>query len=258
MKLTPNQVAFFRHNGYFLLTETVPEPLLNSVRSLALDHFKNEVKPYRTQSGHITRIDQLWDRDPLFRELILHPVLLEPLQSLLGPNIEFQRLRHNHATFNRRGDNKEGWGGMGYHRDSLQWSRPIITAVIYCDESTVERGATCVIPGSHFLPYVQMPPGGRGGNWLSDHVGYEDLRFQSLPVPAPKGGILLFDSLLFHTAGVNRTDESRISIALGYRSVDELSLNGQEQCELVCGERVYRGNDADVRTGNWLGDVVDV
>ncbi len=256
MKLTENQVNFFRQTGYFLLQETIPEPLVAAVKDVALDHVTAKVKPYRTQAGQVVRLDQLWDRAPVFQELIRHPVLLEPLGSLLGPNIEFHRLRHNHITLNRRGDNKEGWGGMGYHRDSLQWSRPIITAIVYCEETTLDNGATFVIPGTHLLPYVQMPRGGRGGNWLSDHVGYEDLRRQGLPVLAQKGGVLFFDSLLFHTAGVNRSDASRVSVALGYRSVDELSLDGHERCQLVLGERLYRGNDVDGQTGNWPGEIV--
>jgi ectoine hydroxylase-related dioxygenase (phytanoyl-CoA dioxygenase family) len=216
---------------------------------------KEGVKPYRTEAGQIIRLDQLSQRNPVYRELIEHPVILDALESLLGPNIEFQIKRHNHLTLNRRGDNLEGQGGMGFHADSLQWSRPIVTVIVYLDEATVENGATQIIPGTHMLPYLGMPPGGRGGNWLADHHEYLDLLGQAVPVPMRKGGVLLFHSLLFHSTGVNTTDRSRVSITLGYRAVDELSRDGVEVCELVRGSRLYRGNDVDVETGNWRGGI---
>ena len=256
MKLSWRQIAFFQQTGYYKLDETLPDLLIDSLRSKVIDHIEGEVPPYRTQNNRIMRLDQLADRDPIFKELIAHEQLLEPLQSMLGPNIEFHLSRHNHVTLNRRGDNKEGQGGMGYHADCLQWSRPIITTIVYLDESTIENGATILIPSTHTLPHIGMPPGGRGGNWLADHSEYLELKNQGIPVPMPKGGVLFFNGLLFHTAGVNHTDNSRMSITLGYRSVDELSKDGMEVCNLVRGERLYRGNDVDVETKNWAGGVV--
>ena len=41
----------------------------------------------------------------------------------------------------------------------------------------------------------------------------------------------------------NRTQATRVSITLGYRSVDDLSSSAQDKSELVRGERVYRGNE---------------
>lgn len=254
--LTYGQVAFFRHCGYFALEQVIPEALVDAVHATTLEHVRSQIRPFRRHDGRIVRLDQLWDRAQVFREVIEHPVIMKPLVSLLGPNIEFMRLRHNHATLNGRDDNTEGRGGMGYHRDSLQWSRPIITVIVYCDAATYDNGATLVIPGSHFLPYVGMPLDGRGGNWLKDHPEYREHERQGVPVAMPRGGVLLFDSLLFHSSGRNRTDDTRMSLTLGYRSVDELCRDGREECELVRGERIYRGNDEDVKTGNWFGDVV--
>jgi hypothetical protein len=51
------------------------------------------------------------------------------------------------------------------------------------------------------------------------------------------------DSLIFHRIGPNRTQATRVSITLGYRSVDDLSSSAQDKSELTRGERVYRGNE---------------
>jgi ectoine hydroxylase-related dioxygenase (phytanoyl-CoA dioxygenase family) len=57
------------------------------------------------------------------------------------------------------------------------------------------------------------------------------------------GGVLLFDSLLFHSVGTNVTGETRLSAAFAFHSVDELDDSPQPWRVLLCGERIYKGND---------------
>ena len=46
-----------------------------------------------------------------------------------------------------------------------------------------------------------------------------------------------------HSAGKNNTDGSRMSMTVGYHSVDELSGVDGPKRVLVRGERIYMGND---------------
>ena len=58
------------------------------------------------------------------------------------------------------------------------------------------------------------------------------------------GGILVFDSLAFHSVGINVTNKTRRSIAIGYTSVDELlPVQDNTYREVVLGERLYRGSE---------------
>jgi ectoine hydroxylase-related dioxygenase (phytanoyl-CoA dioxygenase family) len=58
-----------------------------------------------------------------------------------------------------------------------------------------------------------------------------------------KGGILIFDSLAFHSVGKNKSSDTRMSIAGGYTSTDELvPLEDDTLREIVRGERLYRGS----------------
>lgn len=130
------------------------------------------------------------------------------------------------------------------HRDILQPSRGLITAAVYLQDSTVDNGATRIVPGSHNLPYVGVPQADGGGTWMAEHREYEGLEEQAVPVPMREGDVLLFNGTLFHGVGYNLSGETRMSITLGYRSVDELDAEPDTMREvLVSGEYTYRGND---------------
>jgi phytanoyl-CoA hydroxylase len=233
LSLSHYQVEFFRRSGYIKLDNSINSSLVEELLSSIGEAVDKQVKPYRENNGEIYRIDNLYDRNDRFKELIHNPVILEPLESLLGPNIEFTLNRHNHATLNIHNTHR-------LHRDILQWSRSVITAIVYLEDSNLENGCTEIIPSSHFLPFVGTP--NNGGTWMDEHSVYKDLLAQALPIPMKKGGVLLFDSLAFHTVGKNETGRSRKSITLGYHSIDELSDDNSKYKVLVKGERLYRGN----------------
>ena len=58
----------------------------------------------------------------------------------------------------------------------------------------------------------------------------------------PVGGLLAIDSLLWHGVGPNRTGQTRMSMTLGYHSVDVLACVEDPQHLLVRGERAYTGH----------------
>ena len=208
------------------------------MRGVIQRHIKGRIGPFRADAdGTIYRLDQLAARDPVFNKVVCSPKILDPLESLLGPNIEMVLNRHNHATINRREDTK-----FRLHRDILQWSRSLVTVILYFDDADLENGCTHLIPGSQFFPFIGTP--NNGGTWMDEHSVYSDLLGQVLPIPMRKGGVLFFDSLAFHTVGSNRSNRERMSVCMGFRSVDELSgVPDDPKCTLILGERIYRGND---------------
>ena len=91
---------------------------------------------------------------------------------------------------------------VAYHRDlpyqHFVSSRPLAISALFCiDAFRVENGATTVLPASH---RVEAFP--------SDGVA-EQL---DTPVTAEAGSFILFDSMLFHRAGVNRSDRPRRAV----------------------------------------------
>jgi ectoine hydroxylase-related dioxygenase (phytanoyl-CoA dioxygenase family) len=89
-----------------------------------------------------------------------------------------------------------------YHRDlpyqSFVSSRPLAVSALFCvDAFTIENGATVVIPASHKVE--QFP---------SEEV----VRAVERPIEAPAGSYIVFDSMLFHRAGRNRSPLPRRAV----------------------------------------------
>ena len=231
MSLTSEQVHLFRHNGFHKLKNRLPEELVEKLKEAIWRNIREEVEPVvRDAEGRIIRLSGVVDRDPVFLMTASSPLVLDPLESLLGPNIELIRNRHNHATLRRASEHRP----EGLHRDVRQWSRTIFTVIFYLEETTVENGCTQVVPGSHHFPGVK----GR----LYDESVTRQLLEQAVPVPMPEGGMLVIDSMIMHGVGQNRTDGTRMSMTMGYHSVDEIADLENPHRMLVRGERPYDGN----------------
>ena len=231
MVLTPQEVQLFRHNGFVKLPTRLNDDLVESLKATALKDIREEVEPVaRNKDGQVTRISDLWGRGGLFQETIVCDEILNPLESLLGPNIEFVRNRHNHVYLRDRGSS----ASLELHRDVRHWSRTIVTVLVYLEDTNLENGCTHVVPGSHILPdFVDL----NDGNSV-----HQIALNQIIPVPMKAGELLAIDSMIIHSAGKNRTDGTRMSMTLGYHTRDELSLDNPKRI-LVRGERIYKGND---------------
>ena len=230
MVLTPQEGQLFRHNGFIKLPTRLPGDLVDALKAAALKDIQEEVEPVARKDGRVTRISDLWGRGGIFRETIVCDEILNPLESLLGPNIEFVRNRHNHVYLRDR----DSTASLELHRDVRHWSRTIVTVLVYLEDTNLENGCTHVVPGSHILPdFVTLH---------NDNPLHQIALDQVIPIPMKAGGLLAIDSMMIHSAGKNRTDGTRMSMTLGYHTVDELSPDNPKRV-LVRGERIYKGND---------------
>lgn len=204
---------------------------MEALKAAALKDIADEVEPVsRHSSGRVHRLSELWDRDGVFRETIHSDEILDPLESLLGPNFEFQLNRHNHFYLREKGST----ASLEFHRDVRQWSRTIVTVLIYLEDTNLENGCTRLVPGSHLLPSLSD---------RSDEEVQQLVLDQAVMVPMKAGGMVAMDGMTLHAAGENKTDQTRMSITLGYHSVDEFARAEGERRVVVRGEREYRGND---------------
>ncbi len=237
--------TFFLRNGYVRMPGTLPAPLMSQIE-VALDReFSAKHPPARYNAvGEISRIDSLVDRDPVFLEALRHSRVASLLVALLGPDVEVVRDRHNQAALNRAGDIP-----FRLHRDVRHWSRPVVSVFVYVDDATVLNGCTHVVPGSQSLPYAGPQSNDGGGTWADEHESFHHLIGQELPVPMPRGGVLLIDALAFHSVGVNRTTHSRRSMVFACHSADDLQ-RVHDGRELLFGERRYRGSSVQTVSGS--------
>src|SRR5689334_12747079 len=113
MNLTSEQVFLFRHNGFLKLPQPLPAETVARLKETICRHLNEGIEPIqRDRTGRAVRISNLWGRDPLFNEVLTCPQVLNPLESLIGRNIELILNRHNHATLRLAND-----PGYYFHRD---------------------------------------------------------------------------------------------------------------------------------------------
>lgn len=140
------------------------------------------------------RVFMLFAWDPVFVELIQHPLALRYVRRTIG---EF--LISNFSA-NVTGP---GAGGMHLHADQYYvpqpWGAPFAVNVAWLlDDFTDENGATRVIPGSHrALPDFTAP-------------------IETVPVEGPAGSIMVMDGRLWHQTGENRTETVHRAALFGY------------------------------------------
>jgi phytanoyl-CoA hydroxylase len=227
---------FFRDTGYLLVKNCLPSNLLAEARDQAAELFADAAEPVRrNEPGDVVRISRVFERGGAINQLLSCEQLMTRLEALLGPNVELVLNRHNHLT------RSDPFGkAQRLHRDVLQWSRPVVTALLYLDGASDAVSATHVIPSSHILPFVGTP--NNGGTWLDEHHVFAAVREQSVPVPTQPGDVLLLDGLVFHAMG-KPGDGSRLLVTGAFRSVDELvSAYCEDEHVLLRGERLYRGD----------------
>jgi ectoine hydroxylase-related dioxygenase (phytanoyl-CoA dioxygenase family) len=155
---------------------------------------------------------------------------------LLGPNWNVILNRHNHITIDYGG----GLASGRSHRDSLQWTRSFLTAIIGLDMPESSQSWPVIVPGSHLWPVAARPNG--GGYWL-DEDDQRDMSDQEVLVRLGPGDVLFLDPMTFHRAGVGFKTQPRIVWTIALRASDELSLYQPANELIVQGEHVYAGQD---------------
>jgi phytanoyl-CoA hydroxylase len=235
MALTHEEIHHFRHSGYLALPVRLPEQMQTDLKTAIGGDIAAEVEPVvRDGEGRAVRLSKILERAPVFYQAATWSPLLDALESLLGPHIELVKNRHNHATLNLASAHTSG-----FHRDLVQWSRGLVSVILYLEQTTLENGCTHVVPGTHLLPGVDHLHHIDRDTWIEQ----SGLLKQALPVPMAAGTFLAIDGLVYHRVGANTTAGTRMSLTLGYHSADELAATRDDKRLLVRGEELYMGND---------------
>ena len=134
--------------------------------------------------------------DDVFVALAAHATVLAICRELIG---DYVVLMQQNGVINPSGQRHTQ---VAYHRDlpyqHFVSSRPLAVSALFCiDPFTIETGATTMIPGSHRME--QFP---------SETVAAE----LDTPVTAEPGSFIVFDSMVFHRAGENRSGRPRRAV----------------------------------------------
>ena len=235
--LSEEDIWYFKYSGYYLLPDTLPEDLIDRLNEVTTTQVQKMIEPIvwenkeERKAASVRRLSKILDRDPVYLEAATYPAILDAIEGYIGPNIEMLTNKHNHIMVRPPGSFPVPW-----HSGEEPWEPTLITALIYLEESTMDNGCVHIVPGSHVRPFSRKRR--PSGDWASS----KEYR-RALPVPMPKGGVLLFNDCCFHGSDVNRTGQSRRSMTIGYRAHDSHDvLKDDPEKILVRGERIYTGH----------------
>jgi hypothetical protein len=146
------------------------------------------------------RVFNLVDLDPVFGELIAHPLADAIVGGLLGDDYVVSNFTANIA--------RPGSESMVVHSDLAAvmpepWTAPLTANVIWClTDVHGDNGATLHIPGSHRYETLADLP--------DDPIGH------MVPFEAAAGSLVVMEGRIWHTSGRNVTADEDRALLFGY------------------------------------------
>lgn len=183
--LTPEKTAEVRRRLYAAIPVSEADEV--GTRGFAFD-----------PDDHNIRVWHLLNLDPVFVELTRHPVALDFVRHLLGPDFMVSNCSANIT--------EPGNQPMTMHADQgyvlPPWpDRPLACVVAWLlDDMTEQNGGTRYVPGSHHRSHNPDPK----------------QRYDTVGVVAPAGSIAVMDGRLWHQTGANSTRDTRRAAILPY------------------------------------------
>lgn len=174
------------------------------------------------------RVWNILARDPVFRDLVQAPAVLELLHGVIGWPALLGNISANIAM--------PGSDGGALHADQLFMPRPWppepqgMNFAWLLDDYTIDNGATEIVPGSHRQDV------GEDTSPMND---------AAVPILAPAGTLAVFESRLLHRTGANRSAAPRAALFGWYTrpiyrtqenwflSLDDSVLEGASEALLV-------------------------
>ena len=189
----------------------IPQVLSADEAAYALDRLwaASEESQRRGVPAHLPQLDpndrnvrvfDLVDLDPVFTDLLEHPVADGVAGSFLGEDHIVSNFTANIA--------RPGSGSMFVHSDQSlvapePWLHPWALNLIWClTDVHGDNGATLHVPGSHRWTTRAEVPG--------------DLEAQLVPFEAPAGSMIAMEGRVWHTSGANVTRDEDRALAFAY------------------------------------------
>ena len=162
------------------------------------------------------RIYAMLAKDPVFAELVAHPVSLAWAEHYLGQSCLLSACLAIHL---QPGESAQPWHTDDGHT-SLTPPHDLLGVSTFwaLDDTTLENGATEVLPGSHRWSETEFPGVLRDQDFATaeDAAGDPGARPDALKVTMPAGSLMIARSDLWHRGGANRSDAARCLVTPQY------------------------------------------
>lgn len=225
--------------GFTVLENVAPPELFERLRVAIKRCCAEDQGSYFQIMEHGASADLLLGRDPVFAEAAMNPKVLAMMEFMCGRNPVISQLAC--------GVRYQGAKPMKLHCDNDWMPAPLpernanATACWYCDEMTIEAGATKVTPRSHLKRRHPTP----------DEERSEE---GAVPLPAPRYSVGMWDSRLWHGNYGRTLSGERVVLHATYcrhiyRQLEDYSHLGQDfvdrhgpVMEQLLGRNLWYGN----------------
>lgn len=236
--LTQDQIAFFWREGYLHLPQIFSEHEMH-----ALEHdleflleawaqtdqgwtgpWRHALMDAKTeQLSKLTSLHDLHFYSAAWCRAVAQPHLTEAMADLLGPNVEL-----HHTTLHLKPP--ETGHPFPLHQDNAFYEHATgkyIDVLVHLDDTCHENGEIRFLARSHqlgYLPHITQTPEGP----CTPHLPTGDYKLEdTVPVPAKRGDIVVFNIFTVHGSHINQTSKMRRLVRVGYRDPDNRQLSGQ-------------------------------
>jgi phytanoyl-CoA hydroxylase len=156
---------------------------------------------------------------------VTNPNLVRCMVDLLGANVEL-----HHTTMHVKPP--ETGHPFPMHQDNAFYEHAdnrYVDVLMHLDDTRHENGEIRFLPGSHqsgYLPHITKTADGPCTPHLpTDKYSLDD----TVPVPAHRGDVVIFNIFTVHGSHLNQTNEARRLVRLGYRNVENVQVAGQSR-----------------------------
>lgn len=162
------------------------------------------------------RIYAMLAKDPVFAELVAHPVSLAWAEHYLGQSCLLSACLAIHM---QPGESAQPWHTDDGHT-SLTPPHDLLGVSTFwaLDDTTVENGATEVLPGSHRWSETEFPGVLRDQDFATgeDVAGDPGSHPDAVKATMPAGSLMIARGDLWHRGGANRSDTARCLVTPQY------------------------------------------
>jgi hypothetical protein len=214
-----------RENGYVIIPQLVPRRTMEEIKAAVLPHLtydgRNEFEGLKTR-----RIYSVIEKTLACNPLVEHPLVLALLDKVLAQNYLLSQLQVIQVFPGEvRQPLHHDDGFYPFPRPRAAFSAATIWAI---DDFTADNGATMVIPKSHLW-----------GDRQPAEIDTNEL----VPAVMPAGSAIFFLGTLWHCAGPNASDATRMAATAQYcepwaRQQENYSLAISRERAKLCSETI--------------------
>jgi ectoine hydroxylase-related dioxygenase (phytanoyl-CoA dioxygenase family) len=260
--LSPDQVDFYRDNGYLVLPDRVPAETIAAIRA-EIKRFEREAKELSESSDRLDLEDSHTPQDPrirriklphttsdVVRDLMYSEHILAPVRDLIGKNIRLHTTKLNMKSANYG-------AAIEWHQDFAFYPHTnddVLAVGVMIDDMRSENGPLMVFPGSHRGPIHDHHADGVFAGAMDLAACWFDIA-DAVELTGPAGSISIHHGRIVHGSALNTSERDRRLLFYEMMAADAFPIMGSMtpfdgiedyNSRILCGEPTLHPRLADI------------